>query len=824
MAFMRLAQGFPTMTPARVFLLRAVWAGIAANSAVAATADAPFDSQARAARHAITSDRPAPDFFAGGLLGNGAMGVVVCTKPDSVVLHFGHNDVWDIRAESIDPKTLSSFDELWRKYKSGDRSWLAAYNKSATVPDSKPYPRPWPCGSLILAFDRRDAELLGHTVHIDSGICEVRFLVGGKVRLLRLFADMSADRLWMRMVDEEGKGVPAPFVRVALTPPAGMPTTMRGDDHSFCYRQTLAQLKPGTDKDQAVRVGFRSTYRMTAAGPKAPFQLPPPNFSGDGTFTGCVEITHGPAREIADGLFPTPEPTDDQWRKAAEESGTRWRDYWARSGIALDDEFLERIWYRNQYFMNSVCRPGSQCPGLYGNWISGDIGTVWHGEYVFDYNIQQTFWGVMSSNHPDTHLPYVDLIWRILPLAQRWAKDFYHLPGAFFAQIHWPVDTPSIPVPWFGWGNHMAPTPWAVQSLWWHYLYTADKGYLRDRAFGPIKEAVLFMDGYMRRQDAHGAGSPWKDDRFHIHPTQSPEIWAEHFGEPRFSDAIADLTLTKFVFRAYLRACRELGLTAQESQLMGRVEEILAHLPPYPTDTSPRGGRVFKDVEGATPDAVYNAPNPLMPVFPGEDYGLHSPPEILALASNTWRNQQNEGGNDLVFLSMQGARLGLLDLAKFKRQITYCLLPDGTCTDLTLQPGGRYTDKTANDYMARMGIWIENFALPGVINECLLQSYTGELRFFPNWGRDNGAARFQTLRAVGAFLVSASFRDGRTEWIRVTSEVGGPLRIINPWQGRVSVTSGGKTVELQGKVLEIPTRPGETLDLVEIAGTNHGNG
>ena len=52
--------------------------------------------------------------------------------------------------------------------------------------------------------------------------------------------------------------------------------------------------------------------------------------------------------------------------------------------------------------------------------------------------------------------------------------------------------------------------------------------------------------------------------------------------------------------------------------------------------------------------------------------------------------------------------------------------------------------------MRNMGIWFENFGLPVVINECLLQSYDGALRLFPNWPLDR-AAEFRTLRAVGAF-------------------------------------------------------------------------
>jgi alpha-L-fucosidase 2 len=342
-----------------------------------------------------------------------------------------------------------------------------------------------------------------------------------------------------------------------------------------------------------------------------------------------------------------------------------------------------------------------------------------------------------------------------------------------------------------------------------------DREFLRKHAFGPIKEATEFMNAFMRRPDAHGPASPWQDDKFHIHPTQSPEIWRKHFGEPEFSDALPDLTLTKFLFNAYLSACRELGLEPQERTLMNEVQEILANFPDYVTKDSPRGGKVFVDVADATPDAIYNTPSTLMPVFPGEEIGLHSPKELYELAANTWRNQQNEGGNELVFIPAQGARLGLLDLEKFKRELRYDQMPDGTFTDMLLEAGGRNEDTTPEDLVKFYGIWVENFAIPLVINECLLQSYTGELRFFPNWSRANGNARFQTLRAVGAFLVSAEYRDGKVHWIRVISEAGQRLHIINPWRTKALVSRNGTRNVLSGPHIELLTHIGETLEFIE---------
>ena len=87
------------------------------------------------------------------------------------------------------------------------------------------------------------------------------------------------------------------------------------------------------------------------------------------------------------------------------------------------------------------------------------------------------------------------------------------------------------------------------------------------------------------------------------------------------------------------------------------------------------------------------------------------------------------------------------------------------------------------DFMMRMGLWCENFAVPVVLNECMLQSYSGIIRLFPNT-LNLGAARFERLRCVGAFLVNATY-DGKTVTVfDVLSERGTPLQFASPWPGR----------------------------------------
>jgi alpha-L-fucosidase 2 len=759
-----------------------------------------FDPQERAAGHAIVMEKPAQDFFEGAVLGNGGMGVIVRSRPDAVMIHFGHNDVWDIRIAEENREKLLPFEEIWARVKRDtpeDRAWFREYCIMARENYAQPYPRPWPCGTLLLGFDRREAELLGHRVRIDAGLAEVFFLIEGRPAVLEVFADMAADRLWMRMVDSEGRPTAAPFNRIRLIPEKGMATTTASAADGLSFRQVLPVLTDEREKDKALRMSVRVSGQVE------------PVFEPASPFVACVELEHGLASAVSEGMGQVPEANIAGFDAASKVRLAAWRAYWGRAGVALDDAFLEGVWYRNMYFLNCSVRPGTAAPGLFANWSWGQIGTAWHGDYHMNYNTQQPFWVTFSSNQIDKHLPYVDLVHFLLPISRDWAREHYGLPGAYFPHSAYPVEMTMMPYPVPTWGGQVCETPWTVQSLWWHYLYTMDRAFLRDRALEPIREAVLFMNAYMRRPEAHGP--QWGDDKYHIYPTVVPELHGLR-PDPKFSaDCIVDLTLTRFVFNAYLDACRILDLEEREAGLLADVRDILAHSPEYPTVESPRG-RVFVSVLGETSEQVYNTPNPLMVVFPGEDIGLHSPPQELEIALNTWRNHLNEGGNELVFLNLQGARLGVLDLEKFKRQIRYCLLPNGTCTDMVLQQGGRYSDETAFDFMARMGIWFENFALPVVINECMLQSYTGELRLFPNWPRDR-EGRFQDLRAVGAFLVSSRFAGGRVEYVSVKAEVGGPLRVINPWPGAVEIMKEGKRTILEGRVLEIETKPGDVLVL-----------
>ncbi|MGN0492849.1 MAG: glycosyl hydrolase family 95 catalytic domain-containing protein [Acutalibacteraceae bacterium] len=762
----------------------------------------PINGTELARRHPIQYDSPAPRFFEGALLGNGHLGAVINTRPDAVAIRLGHNSIWDIRVDESNKDKFGTFNEIWEKIKTSDNlmaeHWYHAYHAVTEESYFKKYPRPFPCGSIYLFFERREYELIGHSLDISTGILSIRFLdKAGKDYYCEIFVESktdSADRLFVRCVDSDGKPVSL-FNRVRIIPetdteseiPTFEPLNL---SRGMGFIQRLpARCPPDTEFSEDDK-GF-AVFADCGACRSGELEC---RHDTNAPFTLYIEVVNGNYAEVERHAFSlSPSLTE-----AMELTRSVLSEYWNRSGVRLEDEFLEQIWYHNLYFLYCSLDKDSTCPGLFGNFMFRNIGTAWHGDYHFNYNVQQIFWASFITNHSEQNLPYVRLIEDLLPLSREWAKNYFETEGAYFPHCAYPVKMTTFPYPTTDWGWQICETPWAVQGLWWQYIYTMDKELLRNRLFEPIKQATLFITRYMLRPD--GSGERWGDDRFHVFPTVPPELYADFANDwNRRRDCLVDLTFIKFLFNAFLDAVKI--LEADEHELVADCLKILEKFPLYPIHGEP-GDDVFVSVWGEDPEVVQNTPNTGMPAFPGEEISFSdslSPEtaERYKTAVRSWRRQRNEGGNELVFYNLQGARLGVLDLEVFKRQVKYCLRPNGTCTDRVLLSGGRYSDDMDFDFMSDMGVWIENFSLPSVISNCLIHGHGDTVCLFPNWKLDK-KAEFFGHRTKGAFLIGSACSDGRVEYVDIYSEKGGICSLKNPWTNKIEhiTLSAGESIRL----------------------------
>jgi hypothetical protein len=789
---------------------------------------AGLDALTIARRHGIVKTQPTPDFFEGMLLGNGDIGVCVTVRPDALGLHIGKNDSWDIRVSEEHVAHLKPFREvlaLWERageeakrsgqplmtHLESNIEFFREYSVAVQSSYRKPWPRPWPCGIVWLHWDSRMVRLVSQELDIATGVLTVRLEwddLRGRVRPVVLTCFVSREHGHIS-VSSDG---PAPIVSVGYYPnfeaEAQLPEPeLSSEGNTFTCRQAFPATAP------------------TAAQPKPPRTDKDGDFTLHGVLAGSWKAEPSDARRRRvffrsgveqklrlDVLLYTKREAGDSdlmaKREAARikafppeefrrESEQEWARFWAASAVELEDRELEAIWYHNQYFLACCLKPGVVAPGLFGNWTSGRIGTAWHGDYHMNYNTQQVWWGVLASNHVEQHEPYTRLVENLMPMAEWNARVQFGLPGAYFPHTAYPVPSNVNPYPAPPWGYEICETPWTVQSLWWQYLYTLDKEYLR-RVYPMLRAAAEFLTAFVKK----GA-----DGKYHIVPTVSPENWGATVDYRLNRDCIIDLALTEFLLDAMLEGSRVLGVDAERR---AHWEEVRRNLAPYPEAEGPFG-KVWLDVLDAPAEHVYNVPVTLAPVWPAEQVGLDRGREMLEIARRTARTVRLEGGNDLVWQPLARARLGMLDLEWFKREVRYCRTGLGNANDRVRQIDGRYRDETNFDFMMRMGVWTENLSLPAVLNECMMQSYAGVIRLFPNT-RNLGMASFRNLRAAGAFLVSASW-DGRTvSGVELRSEKGAAAKIVNPWAGRrvaVRATPGGtavKSTERDGLV-EFETMP-----------------
>jgi len=787
-----------------------------------------------AKRHQIVRDLPTPNFFEGMLLGNGDIGLCVTVRPDALGLHLGKEDSWDIRVSEDHYQYVLPFNELLKLWERASEEakrqgkpdmlgleynidFFRDYTTKVSSSYSKSWPRPWPCGIVWIHWDSRQVRILRQALDPSNGVftldLEHHDLRGQQHKVtVRCFVSWDTGHVSVSSAE------PAPFVSVSYCPnldaqaqlpppqlegragegfaefsgyqhfPATVPTagnpiparTARDRNFALCGRLQGSWAIEGLAENQE-RVFLRSQKEQAF---RLDLTLFTPRDHDDNVAFARSEVAR---------LAQLPV---NQLERETEKG---WRDFWSRSAVEFEDQELERIWYHNQYFLACCLRAGKVAPGLFGNWTSGKIGTAWHGDYHMNYNTQQVFWGVFASNHVDQNLLYVELVESLLPMAQNYAREKFGLPGAFFPHSAYPVPSQVVPYPAPPWGYEVCETPWTVQSLWWQYLYTLDEQFLK-RVYPLFRAATDFVVAFVQKES---------DGKYHIVPTASPENWGCTVDFRLNKDCIMDLALVAFLLDAILEASKVLNLDAGERP---RWAEVRNNLASYPKIQGPYG-EVWLDVLNAPAEHVYNVPVTLAPVFPGDQVGMGRNEEQLEIARRTARTIRLEGGNDLVYQPLIRARLGMLDLEWFKNEVRYCTLPNGIANDRVRQIDGRYDDDTDFDFMMRMGVWTENLSLPAVLNECMLQSYTGVIRLFPNI-QGLGRASFTNLRAMGAFLLSASHDGNAVSRVTLFSEKGATAKLVNPWpEAHLQVTrvKDGQpvAVSVKGEIAKFPTQAGE---------------
>ena len=420
-----------------------------------------------------------------------------------------------------------------------------------------------------------------------------------------------------------------------------------------------------------------------------------------------------------------------------------WGDaFYRKSFVEIPDKTLEKEYYASLYLLACVSRTGEQAPGLWGNWVMED--PAWNSDYTLNYNYEAPFYASFPTNHVELADSYDQPVIDWVPNAQALAaKSGY--AGAYFRVHIGPVPNGSGDTnEW----NQKFNNAYAATVMIMHWSFTKDPAYAA-RIYPTLKQMATFWQGYLVES---GGRYVINDD-------------AQHEGNayPQMN-GVMSLGLVRFLLQGTIELSAALGLDADQRALW---QDRLTNLAAFPTFTK-NDKTVFRYTEVGL---EWNGGNAIgiQHVYPGSQIGLDSDPTLLTTARNmvtAMARWSDDNGTNTFYPA--AARVGHD--------------PADILTHLAAWVAGH---SYANLHIHTGGGGIENFnTVPSTLAEMLLQSFQGKVRVFPDWPATSDA-RFGDLRACGAFLISSQLEGGAVKYVRIASERGGPLVLINPWPGKM---------------------------------------
>ena len=536
------------------------------------------------------------------------------------------------------------------------------------------------------------------------------------------------------------------------------------------------------------------------------------------------------ARETREAGFEPLEQRHRQW----------WRDFWSKSRIELPDApDLERSWYFSLYETGSLHRR-APVPGLYGLWYGHTdepLGGLTSAHYTHDQNIQIPVMPVFAVNHPELAEPFMDTYLNILPELLRQTREVYQRPGVC---LPLGMDQLGQAIPSGGYRYSLIGSAYSGLMFVWAYRFTQNEQWLSDRIYPFLREVTRFYSAWMLKQP---------DGKYCLDIMIPPEIFTLARNE------CSTLALFKPCLELAIEASRKLG--GDEAERKGW-EALLEHYPEIPSCDG-----IWQSGENIDLNHPVQAAYLLYPLFPGDGNTayirettartldrLHERDVELSYADDVGRRHFTRSWSHF-FPTMALLRLGrkeegwalLLDSLRTYHK------PNGLVSHNAIvevaseiserslnmvfegklvvpgeeEPVPLSEKQSASDPVATLNPLAKRLVVPVsegngaslmMITETLLQSHGGCIRLFPGLP-ESQRARFENLRAEGAFLVCAERNGNEVTFVCITAEVGGTARVENPWGTHpVAITdSSGKQYLVSGKMIEIALSKGDKMRL-----------
>ncbi len=735
-------------------------------------------------QHGLTYDKPAMVWDEAMPLGNGLLGALVWGDGHPLKISLDRTDLWDLRPVPEFHSDEYSY-ELMRQWVAQKRvdDLRRVYERPY---DINPGPTKIPAGRIELelgaktTFTQAHLDLATATATTDFGSdvhAEIFVHAVDRVGLIRV---RGAGLIQPRLVVPSFGGTPT------KAQPGGMwelelahlgypdPERHGGEDWSGYVQQGWGEL----------RFAVVLAWKQSGAGWLGAWSIQT-NANGVDPLAAAREACE---KALAAG-FAAAHRSHEQW----------WHDYWAQSAIHVPNAVIERQWYLETYKFGAAARADTPPITLQGPWTA-DNGQLppWRGDYHHDLNTQLSYWPCYSGNHLEGGLGYLEWLWRTKPNAEDWTRRFFGLPG-----LNVPMTTDLNCEQIGGWHQytHSATTAaWLAHHFYLHWRYSMDRDFLRDRAYPWLRESAVFLEAITEVGD---------DGQRMLPLSSSPEINDNRLDAwfPKITNY--DLALVRWTFEKTAELADALDKAGEAAHWRARLAEMpqlamagedgrLLVAPDYPLQDSHRH---FSHLMAYHPLGLIrweDGPSAQRTI-------TASLAELDRLGSNYWT------GYSFAWLASLRARARDGDGAARAIEV----FSTAFCLRNGFHVNGDQSGEGYSRFTYRPFTLEGNFAAAAGIQEMLLQSYSGVIRIFPAIPENWADVSFRTLRAEGAFLVSAAREDGRTTLVEVTAERGGRIRLEDPFGGAPMVAEGiGRNeMERDDGMIQFDCAPGQRVAL-----------
>lgn len=450
----------------------------------------------------------------------------------------------------------------------------------------------------------------------------------------------------------------------------------------------------------------------------------------------------------------------------------------AASGASPDPE-LEASYLQFGRYLAITGSRGSLPANLQGLWLDNN-NPAWMSDYHTDINVQMNYWLADRAGLPSCFEAFADYCLAQLPgwsattqsLFQDSRNGFRNSSGRVAG---WTTAISANVWGGGGWWWHPAGGAWISNTLYDHYLYTLDTGYLQ-KIYPLLKGACQFWEARLITDPGTGLLIDDSD-------------WSPEQGPTNAKGITYAQELVWQLFANYAAAAATLG---QDAAYASTISGLKAKL--YLPQVSPSTGWLE---EWMTPDnlgdPVHRHLSPLIGLFPGDRITAdQSPAALIAGVTNLLTARgMNTYGWGMAWRALCWARLKNPGKA-YQAVMT------------VLQPSVNFSNGAAHNLFDMYSLSSSssvfqidaNFGTPSAMLEMLLYSRLGLIELLPAMPSAWSASGSVTgIPARGAFTVDITWSAGRVTSATIHGQPGATTTVkAGTWSQAVTIGAGGSTV------------------------------